>query len=98
MTLSGTWLAGTPTWGNRVISAAQSHYGQQADAVLYLGPGNALTASQTWPEIFETGPYHTQLQRLNPIVSQIDNTHEDLIAESLTWARVGPLWWDQFGG
>ena len=75
--LAGTWLAGTQSWADRAISAAQRRYGLQADAILYLGPGNALTASQTWPEIFETGPYRAQLQRLNPIVSQIDNTHED---------------------
>jgi hypothetical protein len=84
-------------WGDQAVSAAAATYGKQVDAILYLGPGNTLTASQTWPEIFEAGRYHAQLQRLNPIVSSIDGTHEDLIAESLHWAEVGPGWWTQFG-
>ncbi len=96
--LAGTWLAPVQVWSDRAISAATAMYGSQADAILYLGPGNVLTASQTWPEIFETGPYRAQLQRLNPIVSQIDGTHEDLIAESLRWAQAGPSWWTQFSG
>lgn len=95
--IDGTWLAGVQTFSDRAISTAMARYGKQADAILYLGPGNVLTASQTWPEIFEYGSYRAQLQRLNPIVSQIDGTHEDLIAESLHWARTGPSWWTQFG-
>jgi hypothetical protein len=47
---------------------------------LYLGPGETLTASQADPTLFEIGPYYDELERLNPIVSQIDNTHEDLVA------------------
>jgi hypothetical protein len=95
--LHGTWLAAVQSWSDRAISTTSARYGAQADAILYLGPGEVLTASQTWPEIFEIGPYRTQLQRLNPIVSQIDGTHEDLIAESLRWADAGPSWWTQFG-
>jgi hypothetical protein len=95
--IAGTWLAAASTWGDRAISAASARYGRQTDAVLYLGPGEVLTASQTWPEIFEIGRYRAQLARLNPIVSQIDGTHEDLIAESLRWAQAGPSWWTQFG-
>src|SRR6185312_11564848 len=37
--LAGTWLADTQSWADRAISAAQSRYGLQADALLYLGPG-----------------------------------------------------------
>jgi hypothetical protein len=95
--LRGTWLAAVQSWSDRAISTTSARYGAQADAILFLGPGEVLTASQTWPEIFETGTYRAQLQRLNPIVSQIDGTHEDLIAESLHWAEAGPSWWTQFG-
>jgi hypothetical protein len=95
--LAGSWLSDTQVFADRAITPAAARYGRQADAILYLGPGNVLTASQTWPEIFQTGQYRTQLQRLNPIVSQIDGTHEDLIAESLHWAESGPSWWTQFG-
>jgi hypothetical protein len=85
-------------WGDRATSAAGATYGTQADAILYLGAGAVLTASQADPEIFQYGSYRAQLQRLNPIVSQIDGTHENLIAESLRWAQAGPSWWKQFGG
>lgn len=95
--VAGTWLGAVQSMSDRVISTATARYAAQADAILYLGPGNALTASQADPEIFQWGPYRTQLQRLNPIVSRIDGTHEDLIAESLRWAQSGPSWWTQFG-
>jgi hypothetical protein len=95
--LAGSWLAAEQAMADRAITPAAAQYGRQADAILYLGPGSALTASQTWPEIFQAGRYRAQLQRLNPIVSQIDGTHEDLIAESLHWAEAGPSWWTQFG-
>jgi hypothetical protein len=94
----GTWLAAAQTWGDRAVSPAAATYGAQANAILYLGAGAVLTASQADPEIFQYGPYRAQLQRLNPIVSRIDGTHEDLIAESLRWAQAGPSWWTQFGG
>jgi hypothetical protein len=95
--LAGTWLSGARTWSDRLLSPANATYGAQVDAILYLGPGDVLTASQTDPEIFQYGPYYQELRRINPIVSQIDKTHEDLIATSLHWAQAGPSWWKQFG-
>jgi hypothetical protein len=104
--LAGTWLGATTQrldggWINniadRALSPAAARYDAQADAILYLGPGEALTASQPDPQIFETGPYRKQLERLNPIVSQIDGQREDLVAESLKQAKAPPSWFAQFG-
>ena len=36
------------------------------------------------------------MERLNPIVSQIDGQPEDLIAESLRQAEAPPYWFSQF--
>jgi hypothetical protein len=81
----------------RAVNASAARYDRQADAILYLGPGERLTASQADPTIFQYGPYRRQLERLNPIVSQIDGQREDLVAESLKWATAPPGWFAQFG-
>ncbi|HWE62787.1 MAG TPA: hypothetical protein VHB98_13820 [Chloroflexota bacterium] len=103
--LRGTWLGALTqmvddTWINwgaqRAINAAAARYEAQADAILYLGPAEALSASQADPAIFHWGAYPAQLRRLNPIVSQIDRQQEDLIAESLHWATAGPGWFSLF--
>jgi hypothetical protein len=104
--LAGTWLGAVTTtldgdWINRLadraVNAAAARYDRQADAILYLGQGERLTASQADPVIFEYGSYRRELERLNPIVSQIDGQHEDLVAESLKWAKAPPGWFAQFG-
>ena len=104
--LAGTWLGATTqrldggrinSLADRAFTPAEARYSAQADAILYLGSGEALTASQADPEIFQYGRYHAQLERLNPIVSQIDGQHEDLIAESVQWAEAGPGWFQLFG-
>ena len=104
-TLAGTWLGATTRrldggWINstadRAVSAAAGRYDAQADAVLYLGSGEVLTASQPDPAIFEWGPYHKNLERLNPIVSQIDHQQENLITESVKQAEAAPNWFAQF--
>jgi hypothetical protein len=103
--LGGTWLGALTqmvddTWINwgaqRAVDAAAARYEAQADAILYLGPGEALSASQADPAIFHWGAYPAQLRRLNPIVSRIDHQQEDLIAESLHWANAGPSWFSLF--
>jgi hypothetical protein len=103
---AGTWLGATTRAldGNRInglagraINAAATRYDHQADAILYLGPGERLTASHTDPTLFQSGSYRRELERLNPIVSQIDGQHEDLVAESLKEAKAPPGWFAQFG-
>jgi hypothetical protein len=104
--LTGTWLGATTQrlddgWINsvadRAVNPAAARYDSQADAILYLGPGEVLTASQPEPTIFQYGGYRKNLERLNPIVSQIDGQREDLVAESLRQAEAPPGWFAQFG-
>jgi hypothetical protein len=103
--LAGTWLGSVTRsldgdrinqLSSRAVSAAAARYDRQADAILYLGPGERLTASQADPTLFEHGSYRRELERLNPIVSQIDGQHEDLVAESLKQAKAPPSWFAQF--
>jgi hypothetical protein len=96
-TIGGTALASLASdLSERAIDASHRSYQSQADALLYLGPGRLLTASQFDPTLFQTGPYRAQLERINPIISKIDHTREDLVALSLKMAQAGPLWWNQF--
>jgi hypothetical protein len=103
--LRGTWLGALTevaddawiNWGaQRAVDAASARYEAQADAILYLGPAETLSASQADPAIFHWGAYPAQLRRLNTIVSQIDHQQEDLIAESLHWATAGASWFSLF--
>jgi hypothetical protein len=98
--LAGTWLGATthasPPWINemadRAASAAASRYGAQADAVLYLGPGEALTASLPDPAIYHWGAYPEQVRRVGQIAGAGDQ-----LAVGLRWAQSGPGWFSLFG-
>lgn len=103
--LAGTWLGATtaaaPPWINamayRAVNAASIRYEAQADAILYLGPGETLTASRSDPAIYHWGAYAQQLRRLGPIVSPAAGGHVDLIAMGLPGAQAGPSWFDALG-
>jgi hypothetical protein len=84
---SGAYLAGTPQ---------AVRYGAQADAVLYLGSGEALTASQADPSLYEWGSYPAELRRLSDIITQMFGEPTDLVAEGLRRARLGPSWFAQY--
>ena len=98
--LAGTWLGATTlqpnTWINRgaehAMSAASARYDAQADAVLYLGPGEVLTASRPDPAIYHWGAYPQQLRRLSPIVG---GAPDDLVDTGLRLAQAGPSWFAQ---
>ncbi len=97
-TLKGTWLGSVASpFAERAVSQEFKPFEAQADAILHLGTGGQLTASQADPTLFETGRYRAQLARLNPLVSRIDHTRENLITQSLRWAEAPPNWFDQFG-
>jgi hypothetical protein len=104
-TLSGTWLGATTQsvepWINGAAYLASTpasvRYGGQADAVLYLGPGEVLTASQADPALYRWGAYPAELQRLSRIATQAGDPI-DLVAEGLSRAQAGPSWFAQFGG
>jgi hypothetical protein len=99
--LAGTWLGATTQrladgWLNemadRATSAAAARYGAQADAVLYLGPGEVLTGSQPDPAIYHWGAYPTQVRRASAIAGAGDQ-----VANGLRWATAGPSWFALFG-
>jgi hypothetical protein len=97
--LAGTWLGAlkesSKPWINsmayRATDAAAARYGAQADAVLYLGPGEALTASRADPAIYRSGDYAAELKRLGQVSSQLGNP-ADLVAEGLGLSQAGPGW------
>ena len=98
--LAGTWLGASsrtaPPWINemadRTINAAAARYEEQADAVLYLGPGEVLTASRPDPAIYHWGAYPEQLHRLDPLVSHAAGAPIDGVAMGLQAAQAGPSW------
>jgi hypothetical protein len=70
--LAGTWLAETPgPMAHRAISPAAKRFGAQADAVLYLGPSELLTASRPEPALYLSGEYAEELKRLKQIATQL---------------------------
>jgi hypothetical protein len=92
--IAGTWLGGTrqsDSWINgmssRATSAIGRTYEKQADAVLYLAPGNFLTASQPDPAIYHYGNYPIQLRKLSHIVG-VGNQ----VMAGLKYATAGPSW------
>jgi hypothetical protein len=97
--LADNWLGAlkesAPPWINafadRVMNADGARYGAQADAALYLGPGEVLTASRPDPTLYRSGPYAVELKRLSQVLSQIGPA-EDLVAEGLRQSEAGPGW------
>jgi hypothetical protein len=68
------------------VSAAAARYDAQADAVLYFGPGELLTASRPDPAIYHWEAYPGQLRQLGVL------EHEDMLAFGLRFAQAGPRW------
>jgi hypothetical protein len=102
-TLAGTWLGATTwsgSWVNsmayRASTPSAAHYGAQADAVLYLGPGEALTTSQPDPTLYQSGAYRADLLRLSRVATQAGYP-SDFVADGLKYAQAGPSWFAQFG-
>lgn len=97
--LAGTWLGAltgsSRPWINsmayRATAPGAARYGAQADAVLYLGPGEALTASRADPAIYRSGDYAAELRRLSQVSSQLGRPL-DLVAEGLRQSQAGPSW------
>jgi hypothetical protein len=66
--LAGTWLADTDNFVSRAASPAEARLGAQADAVLFLGPDELLTASSPDPSLYQAGEYSDELKRLSKIL------------------------------
>jgi len=90
--LAGTWLGAQRTdLSYRAVPGA-TRYDQQADAILYLGPTAAMTASQPDAAIYQWGAYPAQLHRASSI-AQVG----DQLAIGERWAAGGPRWFGLFG-
>jgi hypothetical protein len=101
---AGTWLGATTKtlagrWVNamayRAINEQAARYDNQADAVLYLGPGEALTASRPDPAIYQIGDYAEALQRLSPLLAPNGDPKWGPHALGLRWAQAGPSWFER---
>jgi hypothetical protein len=90
--LAGTWLGAQQSdLSYRAITPAAKPYAAQADAILYLGPNEVLTASQPDPAIYHWGAYPGQLQRASQIAQAGDQ-----LAYGIQWATSAPTWWSLF--
>jgi hypothetical protein len=94
--LAGTWLGNALRPTPFSINREASIYSRQADAVLYLGPGELLTASRADPALYLGGDYVAELQHFQQIADQLSLQFEsspmDLLAEGLKRARSGPAY------
>jgi hypothetical protein len=94
--LAGTWLGDALRPTPLSMSREASIYSKQADAVLYLGPGELLTASRADPALYLAGDYVTELQHFQQIADHLSLRFEsspmDLLAEGLKRARSGPAY------
>jgi hypothetical protein len=94
--LAGTWLGDALRPTPLSISREASVYGKQADAVLYLGPGELLTASRADPALYLAGDHVTQLQHFQQIANHLaprfESSPMDLLAEGLKRAHSGPAY------
>jgi hypothetical protein len=94
--LAGTWLGNALRPTPLSMSREASIYSKQADAVLYLGPGELLTASRADPALYLAGDYVTELQHFQQIADHLSLRFEsspmDLLAEGLKRARSSPAY------
>ncbi|MBV9230349.1 MAG: hypothetical protein JOZ18_13645 [Chloroflexi bacterium] len=97
--LAGTWLGDVLRPTPLSMSRDASIYSKQTDAVLYLGPGELLTASRADPALYLAGDYVTQLQHFQQIADHLSLRFEsspmDLLAEGLKRARSGPTYFQK---
>jgi hypothetical protein len=85
--LAGTWLGATPHAAERAIDHDTARFSAQADALLFLGPAEALTASRPDPSLYQTGPYAAELKRLQTLATKL-NLHVNL--NGMAIANAGP--------
>jgi hypothetical protein len=97
--LAGTWLGALTqsarpwinSMANRALNTKGTRYGAQADAALYLGPGETLSASRPDPAIYHAGNYAAELRRLSRVLTQMGE-RVDLVAEGLSRSQAAPSW------
>ncbi len=85
--VEGTWLAAQPM-DFRALEPDRT-FGDQVDAVLWVGPESNLTASQADPGIYRSGDYAEELGR-SAVFSEIEGQPVDLVAEGLALSTAPP--------
>jgi hypothetical protein len=99
--IAGTWLGSTHVtsggnWINeladRALNPDGALYDHQADAVLYLAPGESLTASQPDPAIYHWGRYPHELRQAAALAGAGDQ-----LALAIHWATSQPGYFNLFG-
>jgi hypothetical protein len=86
--IESTWLASVPI-EYRALDPDLT-FGDQVDAVVWLGPETTLTASQADPEIYQAGDYAVELARRSAILAEIQGQPLDLVAEGVALSTAGP--------
>jgi len=98
--LPGTWLGATDVIGgggwinelaDRALDPGAARYDRQADAILYLGPGETLTASQPDPAIYHWGSYPNEVRRAAALAGAGDQ-----LALAIHWATSQPGYFNLF--
>jgi hypothetical protein len=85
--LAGTWLGeGRGPLGHRAVDPARARFCDQADAALYLGPADVLTASRPDPALYQGGAYAEELKRYNDVLKELGLRGQD----GLAFAQGGP--------
>jgi hypothetical protein len=94
--LAGTWMGTNKRPNPLLIDAQTSTYQDQADALLYLGPTELLTASRADPALYLAGEYVEQLHQWqslsNYVASLFGSPVFDLVQHGLAKARSGPAY------
>jgi hypothetical protein len=79
-----------------LLDGQASTYQEQADAILYLGPTEALTASRADPAIYQAGAYLEELERWqrlgDHLASLFGSPVFDLVQHGLATAQAGPAY------
>jgi hypothetical protein len=82
--LPGTWLGATPgPLSRRALNPDAARFGDQADAALYLGPYEVLTASRAEPALYQGGAYAEELQRQNALAAKLGLRRQDGLKNAL---------------
>jgi hypothetical protein len=92
--LAGTWMGAKKRPNPLLIDAQASTYQDQADALLYLGPTELLTASRADPALYLGGEYIEQLHQWQSLSNYVASLFGwpvfDLVQCGLAKAQSGP--------
>jgi hypothetical protein len=87
--LAGTWLGSQRgPMAHRALKPDAARFVDQADAVLYLGPSEVLTASRAEPALYQGGTYSEELKQESELAKKLGFRAQD----GLAMARSGAMY------